>query len=216
MKKVLFTILCLVIALSLASCKKKTDTSGTFEIYSQEDSKYTLKYVAKELKFGDLFLVISEEKLVEFYTKYDANTYKIEDYYIRIGEYSISLDVVEETTGEQHFYPVDADGNRVSFNLLKSVDSEGYETANTFTIKIYVCYEDKDNVHVTTTAEPEDTTETTVTDENGDQITVTTEAVEVPTTEVPVADSSIAITTNPTDLLKFIRGKDLNTKAEEK
>lgn len=213
MKKVLVFVLCLVASLSLASCKKRTDASGTFELYSHKDQTYVLRYVAKELKFGNFYVVIENECLVEFYTTYDSEVYKLEDYYLRIGGNTQALKVVEDETGEQHFYPVDKAGEKMSFKLIKEVTEDGYETANTFSIKMYVCYEDKNTVHTTTSV-----TEAETTTEASEE--TTTAAPEETTTVAPetttlAADSSLTISTKPEDLVVFIRKDNLKTSTAE-
>ncbi len=215
MKRFLLLILCLCFALSLASCKKRTDASGTFELYSQNEETYVLRYVAKELKFGNFYVVIENECFKEFYTTYDSNVYKLEDYYLRVGGNTQALKLVEEETGEQHFYPVDKNGEVMTFKLIKEVSEEGYETPNTFSLKMYVCYEDVNTDHTTTTTNADNFT----TNAEGDETTTeapsegTTTAVD--TTTTLVADSSITITTKPEDLVVFIRKENLNTSAKE-
>lgn len=134
MKKLLVIIATLALVLTLCSCKRKNDAKN-LEIYSHDGSSYVLRYCGSELDFGDLFITIKDEKLVNFYCEYDSSKYSLKEKCLLVADYSSYLNVTDEN-GKITFTPNEA------IVFTQGNDEDGYEIVNGKELVIYVCFED--------------------------------------------------------------------------
>src|SRR5574344_1369527 len=94
MKKLLAIFTVLVLAFTLASCRK--NSAKNLEIVSHKGTTYVLKYCASKPDFGTFYLTITDEALVNFYCKYDNAAYKVQDVQLLLGSYSAALTANDE------------------------------------------------------------------------------------------------------------------------
>lgn len=161
MKKIFAAIVAVLLLLSLTACKRQNDAKN-LEIYSHEGSTYVLRYCGSDLDFGNLFITIEDEKLVNFYCEYDSSVYKLQEYRLKIGDYSSALNVVDEN-GVATFTPQE------SLDFVIGEDEDGYEIISSYSIILHVSFED---IHT----DEEDYTATLV-DDSGISITTSPEAL---------------------------------------
>jgi len=137
MKKLLVIFLTITLSLTLTSCKRK-NVAKNLEIYSKKGSTYIIRYCSSKLDFGDFYITITDEKLVNFYTISNEN-YKLDNYKFTIGDYTASCNVTSEKTKKETKTVFELSN---PFSLISEVDKEGYETTNPSTIKMYVKFID--------------------------------------------------------------------------
>lgn len=197
-RRILSLIFALVMVFSVVGCTKgRTNSAKNLKIvdYDKNAKTYVLQYIGSELDFGDLYITITDEKVVNFYCTYDSK-YKLGDYQFKVGDNVSQLTIT------------DAD-NKVTLalknplKLIKSVDEDGIETVNDKKLSLYLEFEDANTVDEETT--------TTTTAESSEESTedTTTTTVEL------IESSTITLSTTATDLITFIRNEAPNTGDEE-
>lgn len=133
-RRIFIFILTLICVLSLSGCtvgRKNSAENLKITAYDKSTNTYTIEYIETKLDFGKFFIEITDEAVTKMYCEFNNKKYKLGDYYITIGGYSISINEIVE-------------GKNASlsltnpFKLVKSVDDKGIETLNSQTIVFYV------------------------------------------------------------------------------
>lgn len=210
-KRISIILTVLVLALVLVGCKvgrKNTAKNLQISAYDKSTETYTIKYIGSTLDFGDFYFTITKEKLTSVYCTYDASKYKLGDYAIRIGGLTNKVTVKEEVDGSKGKATLTLDQ---PFSLLYSEQSGDYESLNDQSIVLYVEFEDINTKHTTsqTTTEAQTTVTGTTT-----AAPTTTEAQTTTTTQTLIPSSTLKVTTSASELLVFIRNKDLKTEVK--
>ena len=218
-KRISIILTVLVLALVLVGCKvgrKNTAKNLQISAYDKSTETYTIKYIGSSLDFGDFYFTITKEKLTSVYCTYDASKYKLGDYAIRIGGLTNKVTVKEEVDGTKGKATLTLDQ---PFSLLYTEQSGDYESLNDQSIVLYVEFEDINTKHTTTqttTAAPTTTEAQTTVTGTTTAAPTTTEAEETTTTttQALIPSSTLKVTTSASELLVFIRNKDLKTEVK--
>ena len=211
-KRISIILTVLVLALVLVGCKvgrKNTAKNLQISAYDKSTETYTIKYIGSTLDFGDFYFTITKEKLTSVYCTYDASKYKLGDYAIRIGGLTNKVTVKEEVDGSKGKATLTLDQ---PFSLLYSEQSGDYESLNDQSIVLYVEFEDINTKH--TTSQTTTKAQTTVTGTTTAQSTTTEAETTTTTTQALIPSSTLKVTTSASELLVFIRNKDLKTEVK--
>ena len=211
-KRISIILTVLVLALVLVGCKvgrKNTAKNLQISAYDKSTETYTIKYIGSTLDFGDFYFTITKEKLTSVYCTYDASKYKLGDYAIRIGGLTNKVTVKEEVDGSKGKATLTLDQ---PFSLLYSEQSGDYESLNDQSIVLYVEFEDINTKHTTTQTTTQ--SQTTVTGTTTAQPTTTEAETTTTTTQALIPSSTLKVTTSASELLVFIRNKDLKTEVK--
>lgn len=211
-KRISIILTVLVLALVLVGCKvgrKNTAKNLQISAYDKSTETYTIKYIGSTLDFGDFYFTITKEKLTSVYCTYDASKYKLGDYAIRIGGLTNKVTVKEEVDGSKGKATLTLDQ---PFSLLYSEQSGDYESLNDQSIVLYVEFEDVNTKHTTTQTTTQ--SQTTVTGTTTAQPTTTEAETTTTTTQALIPSSTLKVTTSASELLVFIRNKDLKTEVK--
>ena len=140
MRKLYLVLALFLCALCLVGCRK--NESKTLEIVSHSGSTYKIKSLDDSIKYGKLFIIVKDEKLVSFEVELNKNYTYSSDSYIKIGSYYAEFSKSESN-------------NKVTLTITNPlnlvVSEDGKEVGNSNEVKLYFKALDKDNNSSTTT-----------------------------------------------------------------
>ncbi len=133
MKKILYVIASLLLVMTVAGCKKRTNSAGTLKLESKKGSAYVVESVDESLKLGTIYYLVEDETLTGIRIVV-GEKFKVTDFALTIGSDHAQVNEPEKKTGTIEY--------KLPTPLkLTYTEDEKYK-ANSKTIKVYVKAED--------------------------------------------------------------------------